>query len=134
MNGDILTDLNYGEFYPKYSINGELFSISSHVREQHIDYGVLETNDEGVLEGFIEKPSKSIEVSMGIYMVSRDILSYVPESGPYGFDNLMLDLLKDKKKVRVESFEGYWLDIGRPDDYMQAIDEFGDMKERFLYD
>jgi len=44
----------------------------------------------------------------------------------------MLAILKDKKNVRVENFNGYWLDIGRPDDYMQAIEEFGEMKSRFI--
>jgi NDP-sugar pyrophosphorylase family protein len=44
----------------------------------------------------------------------------------------MLDLLKDKEKVNVRPFSGYWLDIGRPDDYMQAIEEFGAMKSKFI--
>jgi NDP-sugar pyrophosphorylase family protein len=44
----------------------------------------------------------------------------------------MLDLLSDKVKVRVAPFSGYWLDIGRPDDYMQAIEEFESMRQKFL--
>ena len=70
---------------------------------------------------------------MGIYMVSRDILSYLPDATPYGFDNLMLDLLKAKKIIHVKKFDGYWLDIGRPDDYLQAIEEFERMKGRFFH-
>lgn len=134
MNGDVLTDLNYSEFYHVHSAANQLFTISSHRREQRIDYGVLETNDEGRLHGFLEKPTTRYEVSMGIYMVSRKILDYLPDAKPYGFDNLMLDLLNDKKMVKVKVFDGYWLDIGRPDDYMQAIDEFNVMKDKFIHD
>ena len=133
MNGDILTDLNYEEFYLEHTSNNRLFTISSYQREQRIDYGVLETNDKGELKGFLEKPSKYFEISMGIYMVNRDILSYIPDAVPYGFDNLMIDLLHDHKTVDVKRYDGYWLDIGRPDDYLQAIEEFHDMKDRFIH-
>jgi NDP-sugar pyrophosphorylase family protein len=43
----------------------------------------------------------------------------------------MLDLIKSKRPVSVKRYDGYWLDIGRPDDYAQAIDEFEKMKGRF---
>ena len=134
MNGDILTDLNFADFYDEHVIAEQLFTISSHRRDQRIDYGVLETTESGLLRDFHEKPSTSYEVSMGIYMVRRDVVSYVPDAGPYGFDNLMLDLLKAQQTVRVKTFVGYWLDIGRPDDYMQAIEEFESMKDRFIHD
>jgi NDP-sugar pyrophosphorylase family protein len=71
---------------------------------------------------------------MGIYMVSRDVLQYVPAAGPFGFDHLMRDLLAANKTVHVRKFQGYWLDIGRADDYQQAIDEFPAMKPRLLPD
>jgi NDP-sugar pyrophosphorylase family protein len=132
MNGDILTDLNFSDFYDNHAINNNLFTISSFTREQKIDYGVLEIDQSNVLTGFIEKPLKSFEVSMGIYMVSSKILEYIPEKAAYGFDNLMLSILEDKKNVSVKNFNGYWLDIGRPDDYMQAIEEFSEMKSRFI--
>jgi NDP-sugar pyrophosphorylase family protein len=40
--------------------------------------------------------------------------------------------MKDKKEPKVNRFHGYWLDIGRPDDYEQAIDEFDKLKDKFL--
>lgn len=132
MNGDVLTDLNYSEFYNEHSSRERLFTISAFAREQKIDYGVLTSDENGNLTGFLEKPINSYNVSMGVYMVSRKILKYIPFNEPYGFDRLMLDLLKDKEKVNVRQFSGYWLDIGRPDDYMQAIEEFGAMKSKFI--
>ncbi|MGL1654859.1 sugar phosphate nucleotidyltransferase, partial [Vibrio parahaemolyticus] len=55
MNGDILTDLKYGEFFDNHVTEQNIFTISSHKREEMIDYGVLDT-DEGILTGFREKP------------------------------------------------------------------------------
>lgn len=131
MNGDVLTDLNFSKFYDNHIMEECAFRISSHQRVQKIDYGVLVSDETGLLRGFQEKPSTNYEVSMGVYMANRSILQYVP-NGPYGFDNLMLDLLANSRDVKVEPFGGYWLDIGRPDDYIQAIEEFESMKRRFL--
>jgi len=134
MNGDILTDLDFAEFYKRHVTKNKPFSISAYCRKHTIDYGVLETDNEGMLKGFQEKPTNAYNVSMGIYMVNRSILDYLPESTYFGFDNLMLRLIQDRCQVRVVPFNGYWLDIGRPDDYMQAIEEFEAEKGRFLND
>jgi NDP-sugar pyrophosphorylase family protein len=65
-------------------------------------------------------------------MVNRDVLDYIPEDRPYGFDNLMLRLIQEGKKVWVKEFNGYWLDIGRPDDYSVANDDFEKISKVFL--
>ena len=134
MNGDILTDLNFSRFYDEHLKNNRMFSISSFSRVQNVDYGVLETDGSDSLIGFQEKPSNTYQVSMGIYMVNKKVLSYISAEKVYGFDNLMLDLLESKSPVHVEKFDGYWLDIGRPDDYMKAIEEFDRMKEFFIHE
>jgi NDP-sugar pyrophosphorylase family protein len=131
MNGDILTDLDYADFHDAHVRHGEVFTISSYVREQLVDYGVLETT-EGRLSGLREKPRMNYEVSMGVYMMSRQALDFIPSGSAYGFDNLMHDLVAARKNVTVRKFAGYWLDIGRPDDYAQAIDEFESMRKRFI--
>jgi len=131
MNGDILTDLDFGAFHDEHVSSNNIFTVSSYERTQKVDYGVLVSDENNILQNFHEKPHTKYEVSMGIYMVNRNILSYVPKAS-YGFDDLMLDLLKDKSEVAVRPFNGYWLDIGRPDDYMKAIEEFDAMKHIFL--
>jgi len=131
MNGDILTDLDYRDFCKFHVQQGNIFTISSFVREQLVDYGVLGV-DNGQLTGLREKPRMDYEVSMGVYILSRQVVDLIPEGVAYGFDQLMDDLLKAKKTVAVRRFDGYWLDIGRPDDYARAIDEFEVMRERFL--
>lgn len=131
MNGDILTDLDFSALYDTHVQSNQTFTISSHLREQVVDYGVLET-DGNKLTGLKEKPRMHYEVSMGVYMMSRQALAHVPENRAYGFDHLMHDLIIAGKDILVQRFDGYWLDIGRPDDYAQAIDEFESMRSRFL--
>ena len=133
MNGDILTDLSFADFHAAHVSAGKIFTISSYTREDKIDYGVLETSD-GTLRGFKEKPMARFEVSMGVYMLSRPVLRFIPEDGPYGFDALMQDLLAATEPVAVRPFSGYWLDIGRADDYASAMEQFTSMKHRFIRD
>lgn len=132
MNGDILTDLPFGKFYNEHIRQSSVFTICSHERVEKIDYGVLDTI-QGKLTGFREKPVSTYEVSMGIYMVSKQALDKIPAGIPYGFDQLMLQLLKDQLPVSVEKYTGLWLDIGRPDDYLEAIEKFDQLKEKILY-
>lgn len=122
MNGDVLTDLDYGRFLRDHEDSGRFFTIASHQRVQKIDYGILDIDGE-VLAGFREKPNSYFCVSMGVYAVSEDILEYIPKDVYFGFDDLMLRMLQDGMEVGVIPHSGYWMDIGRPDDYEQAIDD-----------
>ena len=131
MNGDILTDLDYRDFYDHHVSRKNIFTISSYQREHRNEYGILYIKDDK-LEGFSEKPVVKYDVSMGIYMANRKILDYVPEDQAYGFDHLMLDLIKTNTPAHVKRFSGYWMDIGRPDDYMQAVEDFEGLKGRLL--
>lgn len=132
MNGDILSDLNYSELFEEHVSKTSIFTVSAYMREQKLDYGVLEMDTSNHLTGFREKPSTKYLVSMGVYMASRRIIDFIPEGKKYGFDNLMLDLLAAGKPATVRKFGGYWQDIGRPDDYLQAVDEFEQMRPRLL--
>jgi NDP-sugar pyrophosphorylase family protein len=69
---------------------------------------------------------------MGVYMVSRRAVQFIPRNESYGFDNLMLDLMAAGQPATVRMHDGFWLDIGRPDDYALAIDQFDSMRSRFL--
>lgn len=132
MNGDVLTDLDFKKFYDVHVEQRNIFTIFSYQREVRSEFGVLELDKMGRMTGFQEKPVIIYDVSMGVYMVSRDVLKYIPERQPYGFDHLMIDLIRDNNPATVKKFDGYWLDIGRPDDYNQAVDEFDRLKDLFI--
>ena len=120
MNGDVLTDLDLEKFFQDHVISNNLFTISSYEREQIVDFGVLESK-QNILCGFREKPVLNYTVSMGVYMLNKEVIKYIPQGIPYGFDNLMVDLINKEIEVKIIPHHGYWLDIGRPDDYEKAI-------------
>jgi NDP-sugar pyrophosphorylase family protein len=132
MNGDLLTDFDLSSFLERHAACGRLFTIAAARRLQLIDYGVLNIDSSHRLTGFSEKPQMEYLVSMGVYAVNRRILQFVPPDSKYGFDDLMKDLLRKDEPVTVEPYEGYWLDIGRPDDYVRAVEEFEQRRQQFL--
>lgn len=132
MNGDVLTDLPFGTFLDEHVQSGSLFTIASKERTHTIDYGILHLNAQDELIGFEEKPSVPFHVSMGVYAANKAILSDIPENEYFGFDHLMLSMLKQNKPVRVVRYGGYWNDIGRPDDYIRAIEDIDSLKGTFL--
>jgi NDP-sugar pyrophosphorylase family protein len=124
MNGDVLTDIDFSHLYNQHlTTNKNIFTICSHRRTEKIDYGVLKINDKNNLVGFEEKPKYDFLVSMGIYMANKSILNYIPYNTFFGFDHLMNALILDKNLPIIYEHAGYWLDIGRPDDYAKAIDD-----------
>jgi len=123
MNGDVLTDLNYAVLYDEHVAQESLFTISAYDRQQKVDFGVLDVGEDKKLTGFREKPVYEYSVSMGIYILNRNVLEIIPEDTAYGFDELMLELIKRKTPASVKVFDGYWLDIGRPEDYEIACEE-----------
>lgn len=123
LNGDVLSDMDYNSLMQYHKESGNIFTISSYKRVQYVDYGVLEIAG-NKLTGFQEKPRLRYNVSMGIYVASRNVLEYIPEDVYYGFDQLMLRLLAKSLAVSVKEHKGYWLDIGRPDDYQQAAEDY----------
>ncbi|MDG4865448.1 sugar phosphate nucleotidyltransferase [Streptomyces sp. T-3] len=123
MNGDILTDLDYGDVVNRHMVSGAPLTVATYARKVNIDFGVL-TTESGRVVAFAEKPSMDYRVSMGVYGLSRDTLAGYTPGLPLGFDELMLDLLKAENPPHAYEFDGYWLDIGRPDDYDRANAEF----------
>ncbi len=133
MNGDILTDLDFAGVLRHHEACGAPLTIATYARSVKIDFGVLTATD-GSITGFREKPSMDYRVSMGVYGVSRStLLDYTPGL-PLGFDELVLDLLERQTPPSAYEFSGYWLDIGRPDDYDQANAEFALNRSLLLRD
>jgi NDP-sugar pyrophosphorylase family protein len=130
MNGDILCDLDYRGFFERHVQSASQISVSAYKRQVRIDFGVLRYGDDGRLTEFQEKPSYDFDVSMGIYCINRKVIEALPRGKAYGFDNLMVDGLKNRSPIDIRPFSGYWLDIGRPDDYETADENFAELAVR----
>ncbi|HWC81138.1 MAG TPA: sugar phosphate nucleotidyltransferase [Pseudonocardiaceae bacterium] len=131
MNGDVLTDLDYADLLAQHESTAAPLTVATYQRQVKIDFGVLGTEDGQVVE-FTEKPTLSYRVSMGVYGVSRDTLAGYAAGMPLGFDELVLDLLAKQQPPSEYGFDGYWLDIGRPDDYDRANAEFDSIRGTLL--
>jgi NDP-sugar pyrophosphorylase family protein len=127
MNGDILTDLNFSKLYEYHLNRNNIFTVASFQRTEKIDYGVLHLNEKLEIVGFDEKPEIVFDVSMGIYVVNSTVLKLIPENKFFGFDDLMKELVARNKFASVYRYRGYWLDIGRPDDYEKAANDIEDL-------
>jgi NDP-sugar pyrophosphorylase family protein len=132
MNGDVLSDVDFAGFFADHCRARALFSISAYRREINSDFGVLEADGDGRLSGFKEKPMLPFLVSMGVYAMNREVLSRIPAGRPFGFDELMSGMLTSDNRPRVCPHDGFWLDIGRGEDYELAQASFADWKKRLL--
>ncbi|SOE79128.1 Nucleotidyl transferase [Streptomyces sp. OV198] len=131
MNGDVLTDLDYADVLKQHRDSAAPLTIVTYARKVHIDFGVL-TTDQRKVVAFTEKPSMDYRVSMGVYGLSRSTLDGYTPGLPLDFDELVLDLLRAQNPPHAYDFDGYWLGIGRPDDYDRANAEFTTRKSMLL--
>jgi NDP-sugar pyrophosphorylase family protein len=70
------------------------------------------------------------EVSMGVYWLRRALVERLPRGEPYGYDRLMIDGIARGDRIEVVPFEGFWLDIGRPEDYDRANELYPELRAR----
>jgi len=119
LNGDVLTDLSLGRFAAAHRAHHDPVTIATASRSTKMDFGVIDEVD-GTVKVFREKPTLSHLVSMGVYYMNPSVMQYIPHGVPFGFDNLMLQMLENGCKVHIYRHEGLWLDIGRVDDFQSA--------------
>lgn len=133
-NGDVLTDLDLSRLIAFHKEHKGAATIAMHRREVKIDLGVIQLDGGQDVAGYIEKPTYDYMVSMGIYVFEPRVLAHVPRGEYLDFPDLVQRLLDSEEKVVGFPFDGYWQDLGRPDDYAQATEDFDRMKSQFLPD
>jgi NDP-sugar pyrophosphorylase family protein len=127
LNGDVLTTLDYRTLIDAHERSGSLLTIATHERSVNIDYGVLHVDDGSRVVGFDEKPTLAYTVSMGVYVLEPAVRAFVPASRPFDLPDLVQSLLDAGERVGAFPYDGYWLDIGRRDDYERAVAEFDEL-------
>lgn len=131
MNGDLLTTIDYSAMWKYHEERGAIATLASYRREVKIDLGVIES-EEGWVKDYIEKPTYHYAVSTGIYIFNPEVLKYVERGKRLDLPELILRLIHAGEKVNIYNFDGYWLDIGRHDDYDSAVQEFSAHRNEFL--
>lgn len=132
-NGDVLTLLNFNDLLDFHRQQNAICTIAVHERAVHIDLGVIEQNNgDYVITGYVEKPTLNYRVSMGIYIFEPRVLEYIPKNQYLDFPDLVKILLANGERVVGFPFNGYWRDLGNPEDYSQACLDFEQMRSQFL--
>jgi mannose-1-phosphate guanylyltransferase len=111
LNGDLITDLNLREFVSSHKSHGGLLTVGVTEKNIKVDLGVLDAH-EGIVSNFREKPSMRFKVSMGIYCMEPGIIELIPKGSPFGFDDLMNEMLQRKLPIHIYEHNGLWWDIG----------------------
>jgi NDP-sugar pyrophosphorylase family protein len=136
MNGDVLTTLDYAQLMNAHRESGNVLTIASHRRIVRTEYGVLHLDAEAGqtrrVSGFEEKPEIPYVVSMGVYVLEPRALDFIEREAYLDLPDLVLKLLDAGEPVGSYLFEGYWLDIGRHEDYEKALVEFEQLRPMFL--
>ena len=118
-NSDLLTNLDYEVFFMDFlDFNADL-SVVSIPYNVEVPYAVLEVEN-GILADFKEKPTYTYFSNGGIYLMKREILDFIPKNADFSATDLMNKLIEKGLKVRAYPHHGYWLDIGKHDDFQRA--------------
>jgi NDP-mannose synthase len=135
MNGDVLTDIDYGALLERHRSSDAAATIATKERQIQVSLGVLrfaDTDDPTRLTGYDEKPAIDYVASMGVYCFAPRALSLIEPGERLDFPDLVLRLIAAGDVVRSWLSDDYWLDIGRHDDYEQAQEEFESVRERLI--
>jgi NDP-sugar pyrophosphorylase family protein len=132
LNGDLLTNIDFSRLVRFHYENRAVATIASKRRTETVQFGVVEAGPNGQITEFKEKPSHDYLVSMGMYVFSPAVREYIPRSQKFDFPELVQRLLSNNQRVLAYENEAYWMDIGRPDDYERANEDFPKMESVFL--
>jgi dTDP-glucose pyrophosphorylase len=126
-NSDVLTNLDYEDFYLQFLNNNADMAVVTIPYEVKIPYAVLETKDSSIIS-LKEKPTFTYYSNAGIYLIKKALLKYIPEGVFYNTTDLIETLIADNKKVFSYPMLGYWLDIGNPEDYIKANNDIKNLR------
>ena len=118
-NGDVITDIRYGELLDFHNRYQAVATMAVRVHEWQHPFGVVQT--EGVeIVGFEEKPISRSHINAGVYVLTPDALSELVLNEPCDMPKLFERLQEKSKRIVAYPMHELWLDVGRPDDLSEA--------------
>ncbi len=121
-NSDLLTNVDFEAFFLDFMESNALMSVVSIPYKVDIPYAVLELEN-GYINNLKEKPTYTYYSNGGIYLIKKEALQYIPKNTFFGAPDLMEALIQIGKSVRSFPHHGYWLDIGKHDDFKRAQED-----------
>jgi len=124
LNGDIFAELSYTEILKAHKKNKALATIALCEVEDPTRFGVAELAENCRIKKFIEKPAKGTAptnlINAGIYVLSPEIFNYIPKGKAVSMEREIFPKLVEEGKLYGHVFQGLWMDIGKPEEYLQA--------------
>ncbi|MEM6806085.1 MAG: nucleotidyltransferase family protein [Bacteroidota bacterium] len=127
MNSDLLTNIDYEDFFRSFINSDADMTIATTPYEVKVPYAVLESENDRILS-FKEKPTYIYYSNAGIYLMKKSCTDLIPKDVFYNATDLIEDLIAQGRKVTHYPILGYWLDIGKPEDYKKAQEEVSKIK------
>lgn len=127
-NADLLTNQDFGALVDQHDQSNADATMAVRSYEMQVPFGVVKEKN-GLIEAIVEKPVQRFTVSAGIYVLSPKVLKLIPDDSYFDMPSLFEEILKSGMQARCHSIDGYWLDIGRLDDYKQANADFSKVFE-----
>lgn len=126
-NSDLLTNIDYEQFFLEFIKQGADLAVLTIPYQVAIPYAVLET-EKGEVKSFKEKPTYTYYSNGGIYLMKREMLGYIPQNTFFNATDLMEELITKNKKIISFPFSGYWLDVGKHEDFEKAQNDINNIK------
>ncbi len=128
ISGDLVTDFDFKKIISFHKNKNSKLSIGLTSVDNPLEFGVVISNEDNIIEKFLEKPSWgevfSDTINTGIYILEPEILDYIPEGENFDFGKDLFPLLMRKKiKLMAYNFEGYWRDVGNPESYRDVYED-----------
>jgi len=120
LNGDTLTTLSFSELVSYHNKTGSIATLALQRRKTYSDFGIVELSETNSVKRYVEKPITEHLVCMGIYVFEPRILQFIKSGEKLDIPDLVETLISSGEDVAAFVFDGYWLDIGKQDDYEKA--------------
>ena len=126
MNGDLLTNVNFEHLHNYHIATNSMATMCVREYDFQVPYGVVNIKDSKIVS-IEEKPIHKFFVSAGIYMLSSEVLNYIPKNEFFDMPTLFEKLISLNQNTVSFPIREYWLDIGRMEEYKKANDEYGEI-------
>ncbi len=123
LNGDVLTDLDLSRLLERHTSSGARATLALYPVEDPSAYGLVRRTEDGEIVEFLEKPDPeqidTDEVSAGAYVLEKEVLDLIPPDEDVSIEREVFPKLVDNGAYS-QRLEGYWMDIGTPQRYLDA--------------
>lgn len=128
MNSDLLTNIDFADFFKMYKETEADMAVAATSYHVDVPYAVLEVGDGTEVKSLKEKPRYTYYSNAGIYIIKKDLLKMIPENQFYDITDLMERVLEMNLKLITYPINGYWLDVGKHEDFKKAQEDIKHIK------